>query len=620
MSLSKLFGIAILMALIAGTGPRALGVDYVKELDAKRESPKSLLFGVNMVANPHIVYRPAGYQDDVFQQLGYLGGTMVRLCASMREIEKVRGTRDWTHLDEEINRARAAGMEPMMLICNTPVWALPETPGLPKGMDPTYQYPYADEYLPEFEDFCRELGERTKGRIRLFQIWNEANGCSWHFHDGFNHADEYVPMLVHGYKGLKKGNPDAVVLLTSLDDAEGHAPIFLNKVYDIRDKEYPGQRLFDGLTDHPYDKDMDKKKAKLVALHEILKKNGDGDLPIYITEYGWRTGAERDGEKVEYVKQTLELFQQPDLGFLKGAIMLALADFEGEPGFGLTDENLRPRESFYAFQGAPKFGSSPPFRIHWRPLTANQLEVTCETVMPSIAAVQWADIGDGKREERDWQGMQSADGKTHRTVVRLPKGLDPKLRHEFRIRTIPNETKRAFITPPYEVFPTLKGVFNGGFNQGNFAGIADGWRIVGNGLSTVGIVWPGPNLKPGDNAQVMFSVPERDLRLHNTAYAWVIPDPEKTMTLTVGAVRTSLQTQVPVKARIGLDPKGLEDVNAPSIVWSSWTDLKDEWQTLTVSAKSDAPVMTVLIQGQAEDGEKGTRPAMAFDNVRVAAK
>ena len=43
----------------------------------------------------------------MFLTLQRIGGTMVRLAASPREIEAVRGTRDWTQFEAGVDLARA---------------------------------------------------------------------------------------------------------------------------------------------------------------------------------------------------------------------------------------------------------------------------------------------------------------------------------------------------------------------------------------------------------------------------------------------------------------------------------------------------------------------------------
>lgn len=636
------------------------------KLDSIRNTPQSLLFGVNMVADKEILFRPEGYQDQVYQTLRKLGGTMVRIAASMREIEKVRGTRDWTHFDEELGYALKYGMTPMICIVNTPLWALPETPGLPKGMDPTYQYPYADEFFPDFEDFCRELGERTKDKVTLYQMWNEPNGCSWHFHDGYNHADEYVPFMNVARKGVKAGNPGAVFLLGSLDDAAGNGHIFLNMCYDIRDKQFPGERLFDGVTLHPYDYDMKSMKNKIMRIHEIMKRNGDGDLPIYITEYGWRTGAERDGEKCEKMRGTLELFQDPEIPYLKGSIQLALADFGGEPGFGMTDENLRPRESFYAFQGAPKFGASPPHHIHWMPVSATEIEVTWETVLPATSELitgsyvqyygKWAGIytpKPGERmpppeppspeeiqaavkayKEKYAESFKNKKPEDHVPVKRasamlvskpdtkhraLISGLNERNADGFSIQTKTVDGMHEYRTPYYSIRVPTSEIYNGNFDEGFFAGIAEGWRINGDGLCTEGKVFPNTNTEL-KQSQVIFGLPERNMPLNTTAHTWFITKPGEISKITARLADVSIvqgDQSARILGRVGLDPSGGEIPGATSVVWSEWRELAKYANELKVEAPATGTLMTVFVQGRSEGKVEKGRPAMAIAEVSV---
>ncbi len=583
--------------------------------NSTRNTPKSLLFGVNMVADSNILGGPEGYQEDVYTTLERLGGTFVRIAASMREIEKVRGKRDWKHFDEEIAMAQKHNQEVMICIVNTPLWALPETPGLPAGMDPTYQYPYAEKYFPDFESFCRELGERTKGKVTLYQMWNEPNGCSWHFHDGFNHADEYVPFMNVARKGVKAGNPDAVFLLGSLDDAAGNGHIFLNMCYDIRDKQFPGERLFDGVTLHPYDYDMSSMESKIRRIHSIMRNNGDEDLPIYITEYGWRTGAERDGEKCDKMKQTLALFQKPELPYLKGCIQLALADFGGEPGFGMTDENLRPRESFYAFQGAPKFGASPPHHIHWMPVSADGIEVTWETILPCTCEIEASGVGGTYFLEGLGKPVVSTDGIHHQVVLGMPSDA-----LVFSITSKTVDGGKEYKTPTYSTSLIREYyIDNWKFENGFFAGIADGWRINGDGLCTEGKVFPTVKDTEHKHSQVIFSLPERNMPLNTTAHTWFITEPGKTSKIQALLADVSIVdgTAAKILGRVGLDPAGGEIPGATTVVWSEWQELGKDWKTLEVQAPATGTLMTVYVQGRSEGKVEKGHPAMGISEVKI---
>jgi hypothetical protein len=600
---------------------------YLDQIDARRETPQSLLFGINMVTNPHILHYPAGFQENIYTTLDRVGGTMVRLCASPRDDERVRGERDLSELLEDVDMVLRHGMEPMMLICNTPTWALPveQIPGYDEVRDwPeekrtewlgkfTHQYPYRTDLFPEFADYCREVATLLKGKVRLYQLWNEPNGCSWHFHDGYNHADEYVPFLAVAYEAIKSVDPDALLLLGSLDDKDGYGHIFLNMYYDIRDKEYGGKRLCDGVTFHPYDEDIEHKKWKIQRLREIMVKNGDADLPMFITEYGWRTGDSRDHKKQEWLRQTLEMYQDPDLEFLKGAIHLCLSDFEGEPGFGLMDENLRPRESFNVFQGTPRFGASPPHTIGWKPLGDGEIEVTWKTVLPVESSLILRSAG--KEEGAAGLGKYAqSTGTEHKVVL---EGLEPGGRYSFRIQTETIQGGETHSTPSYPVRVPGPDIYNGDFDEGFFTGIAEGWRVDGSGLATDAGVFPGIEMGEGEHGQVLFAVPERNIGLNSAAYTWFESDPGKTCEVKASAADASFESDGLTMVRLGVDPTGGDARNAESIVWTEWQPLRRDWRDMTIQASADGHLMTVFVEAKATGGEQKGRPAVAFDKVKV---
>ena len=187
------------------------------------EADRPLVFGVNRVGGDGVLYDPPDYDEHLYRRIREAGGTCVRLLASPRDIEPERGRRNWKSFDRDLDLAIRYGQTPIVLIVNTPAWASPIG-------EATHLYPYRDDLRGEFADFCEDLARRTRGKVVLFQLWNEPNGCGWHFHDGFNHADEYYPVLVTCRAALAKGSPEAKLVLGGLDDAEGHAPIFLGRL------------------------------------------------------------------------------------------------------------------------------------------------------------------------------------------------------------------------------------------------------------------------------------------------------------------------------------------------------------------------------------------------------
>jgi len=559
------------------------------------------VFGINRVGGEGVLFSPPGYGEDMYRRLQEVGGTAVRLAASPREIEREHGTRDWSDFERDLGLAIKYGMEPMVCIVNTPVWALPidqipdheEIMSLPEDqrferlMGQTHMYPYRTELLPEFTDFCRDLAERTKGKARIFQLWNEPNGCSWHFLDGWNHYDEYVPVLKAARDGIKAGNPDALLFLGGLDDAQGHAPIFLRGTYEESAKQFPDAgRLFDGITDHPYSNTVDEMKEKLLTLKGILEEHGDGDLPIWITEYGWNTGGISLEGQAKNVREFLAAFTEWE--FLQGAIYLSLADFEWGPnGFGICDSNLRPRPAFYAFQGAPRFGASPPFEIRFVPVGPDRTKISWKTALPAT----------GRIDVEGWESpLASSVVGTEQTLT--PSGFSPGQTVTFTITTETAEegkSRKQYTSAPHTFRMPTREVGNGDFEGGFFGGIADGWTITGEAFCSDAAVVPYVKPNGGEHAQVIFTTGRDGQRLDSVMFTHALAQAGGTCTMRAMWKSELSMSEVPILARIGIDPEGGADPSSDAVVWGDWETVPRNYTKVT----TDADVR------KAEEGEGG---------------
>jgi hypothetical protein len=569
------------------------------------EDTRPLVFGVNRVANPWVLFDPPDYDEHVYRRVAEANGTCVRLAASPREIERVRGKRDWSEFDRDLDLALKYRQEPVVLIVNTPAWASPI------GED-THLYPYKTELLPEFADFCTELARRTRGKVRLFQLWNEQNGCSWHFHDGFNHADEYLPVLKVCQDALKKGNPECVLSLGSLDDAEGNAPIFLRKTYEEMERQDVDGPLFEAVSDHPYSPDSSVMRAKLDALSAILEAHGDGEIPFWITEYGWQIGDRKPDEQASRLAEVLAAFIRPDWRDLKMAIYLCIADFPGGKGFGLCDANLRPRPGFHAFQGASRFGAYPPFGIEPVFTRADTLQVTWKTLQPTTGTLTLSPA-EGKGSELR---RASPAGTEHRVEI---GGLESDKDYTFSIETVTADSEaKRFRSVPYTIHTPTTNLHNGGFENGFFAGIADGWRIAGDGYCTDAACIPFASVREGQHAQAVFARGDKGHeRIDSTLSAPFVVRPG-------GAAEVQASWSAPVtgansrvEARLGIDPTGGNDAGAERIVWTDWNRVGRAWEQVAVSARPAGTLARVYIQCRSRGSlGKGTS-AFLVDDVRT---
>lgn len=601
--------------LIAALLVPVLTPAHAQETASIASATRPFLFGVNRVGDPPEFWDTDVYFEELYRRCQEAGGTAVRILASPLDIEPVRGQRDWKGFDRDLELAHKYGMEPMVLICNTPEWALPPgaaAEGAEFNRPGGTLYPYADEFFPDFTDFCRELAERTKGKATIFQLWNEQNGTSWHFKDGFNHADEYIPFLIACTKGIKAGNPDAKVYMGGLDDAEGNGHYFMEKTYAIRDKEYPGQRLFDGLTIHPYTTPGNPKypdpvaemKRKMDRMHKLMADNGDGDLPMWNTEYAWDLNEDAEPLKVKLLQDTFAMFQGEDMSYLKGCVMLCIADFSGT-SFGLTDNALRPRSSFYAMQGVPRFGASPAHTITWKPSAKGSEEITFQTVLPTQAEVIYSKAGQSEL----LKAGETKAATEHRIEL---KDLSPDTDYEFSIITKTADGK-TYKTCDYHFHSPGADVYNGGFESGFFAGVANGWRMTGDSIPVDGNRIPGLDVESGKHAQALYSSGKA---LKGLLYSWCAADAGKTVTLTANWTTASIDSSARVYGRAGIDPKGGADPKADSIVWTKWDQLPPIWDTVKIEAPAESTIATVYFEVKSDAGPGKT--VMALDEVKAS--
>lgn len=208
--------------------------------------------------------------------------------------------------DRKIDALNARGINILICVAKAPGWALSTEPG---------------EFLRDYEEFGRFMsfiGDRYKGKVQAWEIWNEQNLAGEV--NGFVNVEEYVKLLKTGYTSLKAVDPDALVLFGGLtpngvndptiaiDDAqylrEAYAfnggeiaqyfdvlGVHLNGTHNSPDNTWPdnvGENQ--GWNDHP---SFFFRRAE--ELRQIMIGVGDSAKPMWITEVGWSTENQAEG-------------------------------------------------------------------------------------------------------------------------------------------------------------------------------------------------------------------------------------------------------------------------------------------------------------------------------------
>jgi len=227
--------------------------------------------------------------------------------------EPEKGRYDWTHPDLVVDHALAQGLTVLARIDFVPKWARPEKS--------TSRY-LPEEHFDDYADFVYAFVQHFSGRVRHVIIWNEPN-LSFEWGYRLPDPEAYTRLLKGAYVRAKEADPDVMVLAAGLaptlappDSEWGMNDLeFLQRMYDAGARGY-----FDGVAVHAYgwvfppddppSADMiNFARAELV--HEVMARNGDGELPCFITEAGWNdhrrwAKAVPPGLRIEYTLRAYE--------------------------------------------------------------------------------------------------------------------------------------------------------------------------------------------------------------------------------------------------------------------------------------------------------------------------
>lgn len=563
------------------------------------------LYGVGHPAGGYLLSSPQGYDDMVWRRIAEAGATSVRQAASWREIEAVKGTYDWTQIEDTLKYCRKyPQIRPYLLIVNTPGWARAD--GQPSHLPPM---PSA---IPDFRKFCRALAQRYKGYADHFEVWNEQNGFGWEV-PPYNQFDKYLPLLEAAYEGLKEGNPECVVSLGGLDDADGHSPIFAKGCYDLRAKDYGSRAMWDAFGDHPY-RETESMMAKLRAIKGIAAAYGDCNLEMWLTEYGFHTGEMSEEEQAKRLTDYMTtLITDPEFRYVTETNYLCVADFEETThGFGLCDANLRPRPAFWAYQRLPRPGRIVISDIAVRNVSPTSVELTFATDADARCTVQLGNAA-GKLDKSI--GAEEKPTKQHSASI---TGLSPNTTYHYVISaTAPGLP--AAQTLDYDLTTLAEtGVRNPGFEGGFVVEIAKQWDCLGDNLC-----WDSARLSSPFN--LMHSGKHAQCIVANGGWGDGLDDAVAGQASAVSGVKYTLTawTQAvdegkkgSIERKIGIDPTGGRDPKSANVIWSEPSKTLGKWEKQSVSAVARASVITVFAHARSIDKDEG-RDFFYVDDVEL---
>ena len=289
-----------------------------------------------------------------------LGVGIIRVPLHWQLVRIRAGEYDWSTVNRLVKAAQIKQIEVLFTIRTT----FQEETQKHKRKKGAIQLSPPSMDMEQWVHFVETLANRYRGQGVNYEIENEVNGET--FWKGT--LEEYLELLKAGYDVIKKADPKAKVLPSAMgcgivqnfqselvrqEAWKQHdswlQPIFSKKKFDvvnIHNYYFPSDIVANGLTFRSY----------LEHIHDLMKRSGLGDRPIWITETGYVSApAETSGrmDNGSFEKQAKWLTEAYRQAFEFGAerIYWLLLRDRKEPYFGsmgLADAKGNPRPAWNA--------------------------------------------------------------------------------------------------------------------------------------------------------------------------------------------------------------------------------------------------------------------------------
>ena len=364
-----------------------------------RDSQLKLIAQVSLFYDPNI--------EHVLALAKAAGFTGIKQQVEWKAIELHPGGYMWDQVDRIVEAANRHGLEVMLGIYASPYWTRRVIPtgnqiavqeGSSSGSVEEWWAQFGSFHngppanFGDFENFLAIIASRYGDQVQSYELWNEPNlAGNW---DGTVAPWEFVELMGAGYRGVKRGNPNAIVVSGGLSptgvNREGVAMddvAYLEAMYQYRDGII--RNYFDVLGLHSYgfnnapdDTPDNYSTSGTTYKHhwsfyfrrfenhwDVLQKYGDTGKSIWLTEMGWTThnlhpefpyGVEvSDEDQGRYLAESY-LLAKHRFPYVTGLVVFNL-NFANqiEPtdsaySFGILDEHLNPRPAYLALQALPK--------------------------------------------------------------------------------------------------------------------------------------------------------------------------------------------------------------------------------------------------------------------------
>lgn len=307
---------------------------------AVARDPQLSIFGIGSSS------RCDGNHPQWMPQMAAIG---IRDCRAMYGswgVEREDGKFDFTKFDERLAYDESIGVQDGVLFNGGPPWKKGQEKGLPM------------QSLPEWSAMVKETVKHTKGRIKLYECWNEPpNGTPQN-----QTGADYGKLVAATYDAAKSANPAAMVGMAAKSAHIG----YLDQALRGGAKGH-----FDYITLHPYEVlgcvvnhpgteqvylSIVPTVRKMLAARDPAKVN----VPVIFTEIGVDTRRGTD-------KQAQAVLKTFIMGIHQGVACINYYEgMDGDSGpLGLLDGRCNPRPAYHALGRLIEHVSRHPVSLGW---------------------------------------------------------------------------------------------------------------------------------------------------------------------------------------------------------------------------------------------------------------
>jgi hypothetical protein len=321
-------GLLVLAALMAvpvpasGVWPRAYAANLPMPTPAAWNAPAVNPLGEPAAGNAGIgAYLdtgcPGAHVPRALSELERLPFSWARTEIPWAGVEPTPGTYQWERWDRVVDSLRTRDYRVLGMLCYWVSWV----------------DPHSDAAIERFGQYAEAVARRYRGRVQAWEVWNEPNDRTfWQ-----STPERYVRLLQAAYEGVKRGDPEAIVVGGSLSGAD---LVYLRKLFT-----FGAGRWMDAVAIHPYSWGWAPESALLLeelrGIAQAVKQEG---LPggLWITEIGL---SRSDSLQANLLERTCILLQQS--GVVETWFWFCL--YQGQPsGYALFRPDWRPQPSVAA--------------------------------------------------------------------------------------------------------------------------------------------------------------------------------------------------------------------------------------------------------------------------------